>query len=292
MAKVLVTGSNGQLGSELKEIAQNAVNLEFIFTDVADLDIANPDAVDTFIADLKPQFIVNCAAYTAVDKAESEESAAHSINAKAPLFLARAAKSVNAKFIHVSTDYVFDGKSFRPYTEDMPTNPTSTYGSTKLEGEQFALNTYTETVIIRTSWLYSKYGNNFVKTMIKLGNDREELGVIFDQVGTPTNAADLAEAILSIITKTETDSNAFTPGIYHYSNEGVCSWYDFAIQIHEYAHVTCNVKPLLTIQYPTPAPRPHYSVLDKSKIKETFQITIPYWKTSLLACINSLTLQQ
>jgi len=292
MAKILVTGSNGQLGSEIKELRAMAEGLEFIFTDVDDLDIANPESVDTYISELKPQYIVNCAAYTAVDKAEGEEAAAHSINAKAPLYLAKAAKSVNAKFIHVSTDYVFDGKSFKPYTEDMPTNPTSIYGSTKLEGEQFSLNTYTETVIIRTSWLYSKFGNNFVKTMIKLGTDRDELGVIFDQVGTPTNAADLAEAICSIITRAETDKSKFVPGIYHYSNEGVCSWYDFAIQIHEYANVSCNVKPLLTVQYPTPAPRPHYSVLDKSKIKETFKITIPYWKTSLLACINSLTLQQ
>lgn len=291
MTKILITGANGQLGSELKEIAVKNPQFEYLFTDVQELDIANQESVLAFMALHKPQFIVNCAAYTAVDKAESDEAVAHIINAKAPAFLAEGARSINAKFIHISTDYVFDGKSFAPYTEDVKTNPTSVYGKTKLEGELFSLKAYTETIIIRTSWLYSRFGNNFVKTMIKLGKERESLGVIFDQVGTPTNAKDLAGAIVRIIDQTEKSPSAFVPGIYHYSNEGVCSWYDFAIQIHEYAGVTCTVNPLLSKEYPTPAPRPHYSVLDKSKIKKTFQITIPYWKNSLLECINSLTLQ-
>ncbi len=292
MAKILITGSNGQLGSELKKIASQNTDFEYLFTDVEDLDIANKEQVLAYMHKHKPAFIVNCAAYTAVDKAESDEAVAHIINAKAPAFLAEGARTINAKFIHISTDYVFDGKSYAPYTEETKTNPTSVYGKTKLEGEQFALNAYTETIIIRTSWLYSTFGNNFVKTMIKLGNERDSLGVIFDQVGTPTNAKDLAEAIFAIISQTDKNKSSFIPGIYHYSNEGVCSWYDFAIQIHEYAGITCNVKPLLSKEYPTAAPRPHYSVLDKSKIKKTFQITVPYWKNSLLECINSLTLQK
>lgn len=291
MTKILITGANGQLGSELKDVAAKNTQFEYLFTDVQELDIANQEQVLAFMALHKPQFVVNCAAYTAVDKAESDEAVAHIINAKAPAFLAEGARTVNAKFIHISTDYVFDGKSFAPYTEDVKTNPTSVYGKTKLEGELFSLKAYTETLIIRTSWLYSRYGNNFVKTMMKLGKERESLGVIFDQVGTPTNAKDLAEAIFCIIDQTAKAPSSFVSGIYHYSNEGVCSWYDFAIQIHEYAGVKCAVSPLLSKEYPTAAPRPHYSVLDKSKIKKTFQISIPYWKNSLLECINSLTLQ-
>lgn len=291
MTKILITGANGQLGSELKDIAVKNPQFEYLFTDVQELDIANQEQVLAYMALHKPQFIVNCAAYTAVDRAEGDEAVAHIINAKAPAFLAEGARTINAKFIHISTDYVFDGKNFAPYTEDVKTNPTSVYGRTKLEGELFSLKAYTETIIIRTSWLYSVYGNNFVKTMMKLGRERDSLGVIFDQVGTPTNAKDLAGAIFSIITQSSKEPSAFVPGIYHYSNEGVCSWYDFAIQIHEYAGITCAVKPLLSKEYPTAAPRPHYSVLDKSKIKKTFQITIPYWKNSLLECINSLTLQ-
>ena len=291
MSKILITGSNGQLGSELKDIAALHTGNEYLFTDLKELDIANKEEVLAYMQEHKPEYIINCAAYTAVDRAEEEEGIAHVINAKAPAFLAEAARTINAKFIHISTDYVFDGKAYAPYTEDMKTNPTSVYGRTKLDGEVFAHNAYTETIIIRTSWLYSQYGNNFVKTMIKLGRERESLGVIFDQVGTPTNAKDLAEAIFAIIEKSIKDTAAFVPGIYHYSNEGVCSWYDFAIQIHEYAKIECNVRPLLSIEYPTAAPRPHYSVLDKSKIKKTFEISVPYWKKSLLECIISLNLQ-
>lgn len=214
------------------------------------------------------------------------------LNASAPLYLAEVAKVNNAKFIHISTDYVFDGTNHTPYTENDPTKTNSVYGETKLQGELNVTNANPESIIIRTSWLYSAFGNNFVKTMIRLGTDRDELGVIFDQVGTPTNAHDLAVAIIEIIKQSATDASKFVSGIYHFSNEGVCSWYDFAIETHKFANVNCTVKPIETVQYPTPAARPHYSVLNKKKIKETFNIEIPHWRTSLEKCVSILTSSQ
>ena len=237
----------------------------------------------------KPDYLINCAAYTAVDKAESEQDLAYSINSTAPRFLAEAAKANQCKFIHTSTDYVFDGTSHIPYTEDMPAKPMSLYGMSKLMGETNVTETYPESIIIRTSWLYSSFGNNFVKTMLRLGKERAELGVVFDQIGTPTYARDLADCILQIITKTEADNALWQAGMYHYSNEGVCSWYDFTKEIHEIAGITtCSVKAIETKDYPTPARRPHYSVFNKNKIKTTFGITIPYWKDSAKDCLRLL----
>lgn len=282
MSTILVTGSEGQLGKELKDCFAQS-NHTIIYTDVADLDITNSKAVSEFIETNKPEYIINCAAYTAVDKAESDIDTCKLINSTAPGILAKAAKSVQANFIHVSTDYVFDGKSYIPYTEDMQTNPQSVYGATKLEGEINATKEYTNTVVIRTSWLYSSYANNFVKTMIRLGNERDTLSVIFDQVGTPTYAKDLALAIVAIC-----NSEEFIPGIYHFSNEGACSWYDFAKEIHDLTKVNCNVVPIETKDYPTPAKRPHYSILNKSKIKTTYNLTIRHWKTALIECISKL----
>ncbi len=226
---------------------------------------------------------MNCAAFTAVDKAESNVDLCRLLNATAPAYLASAMEQRNGWFIQISTDYVFDGTNHKPYTEDEPTCPDSVYGSTKLEGEQQALRLCSKTMIIRTAWLYSPFGNNFVKTMIRLGKEKQQLGVIFDQIGTPTYAADLANVIMTAINK------GIVPGIYHFSNEGVTSWYDFTKAIHRIADITsCQVSPLHTAEYPTPASRPHYSVLDKTKIKDTYNIEIPYWEESLAKCIERL----
>ena len=286
--KILVTGVYGQLGSELKELTGNYPDGTFLFTDVDSLDITNEAAVQDYFQEKQPTFVVNCAAYTAVDKAESDRELARKINAIAPGILAKAAKNTGAKIIHISTDYVFNGQAFQPYTEADSVEPTGVYGETKLEGEQQCLNENPDSIIIRTSWLYSSYGNNFVKTMMRLGAERDSLNVIFDQVGTPTYAGDLAGAILSIIETTEKEQGKFVPGIYHYSNEGVASWYDFAKAIFEITEIACTVNPILTKDYPTPAKRPHYSVLNKSKIKDTFDIKIPYWRDSLHLCIKKL----
>lgn len=289
MTKILVTGSNGQLGSDLRVLSAEHPEWQFIFTDVAELDITNAAMVDQKFASEKPNYVINCAAYTAVDKAETELELATKINADAPAILSAAAKKYGARYIHISTDYVFDGCGHRPYTEDMPTGPVSAYGRTKLQGEQMAAAANAETVIIRTAWLYSSFGNNFVKTMIRLGKERADLGVIFDQIGTPTWARDLARAILAVVAQGEAQKDGFVPGIYHFSNEGVCSWYDFAKQIHQFAGITtCAVRPLETREYPTPAARPHYSVFNKTKIKTTYHITIPHWKDSLEACMKLL----
>lgn len=287
MAIILVTGSNGQLGNEFRELALQSTH-SFIFTDVAELDISDLLAISNFIKENPVHYIINCAAYTAVDKAESEIETAKLINATAPENLAAICKSNSIKFIHISTDYVFDGKNYKPYVETDIVNPQSVYGSTKLLGENLALQANNKTMIIRTSWLYSSFGNNFVKTMIRLGKEKESLGVIFDQIGTPTYAGDLAKTIISIVDSIEFSNTEFIPGIYHYSNEGACSWYDFAKEIHELTKVNCNVIPIETKDYPTPACRPHYSVLNKSKIKSTYNITIPHWKESLITCINKL----
>ncbi len=286
--KILVTGAYGQLGNELKELSGEFPRWQFLFTDVDSLDITNEKTVDDFFQSNQPGFVINCAAYTAVDKAESETQSVLKVNAMAPGFLARAAKKYNAGFIHISTDYVFDGRAFSPYSEIDTVNPEGVYGKTKLAGEQLVRSGNTNALIIRTSWLYSTFGGNFLKTMLKLGQERDELKVVFDQVGTPTYAADLAKAILSIVNVYENQPDKYIPGIYHYSNEGVASWYDFAKNIFEIAEIDCRVIPVLSDEFPTPAKRPHYSVLNKSKIKTTFNLEIPYWKESLKICLNKL----
>jgi dTDP-4-dehydrorhamnose reductase len=281
MQKILVTGSNGQLGSEIKEAAQAyASPLEFIFTDVAELDITNAEAVQALFAKTKPTFAINCAAYTAVDKAETEEDAAEKINHFAVANLAKASAAAGAYLIHISTDYVFDGKKNTPYREDDATNPQSAYGRTKRRGEVAALG-YAGSLVMRTGWLYSKYGSNFVKTMLRLGAEKPQLGVVFDQVGTPTNAADLARCILSIIGKIAAREKEFMGGVFHFSNEGVCSWYNFAVQIMKLGKRHCKVLPIESSAYPTPAPRPSYSVLSKEKIKNAYGVEIAHWTDSL-----------
>lgn len=288
---ILVTGCNGQLGNEVQILAKTNTQHNYIFTDVIipegssvkKLDITNEAEVEAFIADNSIDGIINCAAFTAVDKAESEESFCDLLNNKAPGYLAAAVGKRGGFMVQVSTDYVFDGTSYRPMTEDMPTCPNSVYGRTKLAGEHAVIAACPNSLIIRTAWLYSTFGNNFVKTMIRLGREKQELGVIFDQVGTPTYARDLAVAIFAAI------EQGIVPGIYHFSNEGVTSWYDFTKAIHRIAGIkTCNVRPLHTAEYPAPAARPHYSVLDKTKFKETYHIEIPYWEDSLRECIEKL----
>jgi len=285
MTKILITGANGQLGSEIRKSCDLFPDFSFVFTDLNELDITSPSAVEAMLAEEKPQWLINCAAYTAVDKAETEEETAWLINAVAPAILAEKSKAVGCRFVQISTDYVFDGKNYRPYIEDDEVCPTSVYGSTKLEGELISLTNNPETLVIRTSWLYSSFGSNFVKSMIKLGKERDSLNVIFDQIGTPTYAGDLAEAILEIIRKTESGESEFIPGTYHYSNEGVCSWYDFALAIHHFYGINCAVNAIESKDYPSPVARPPYSVLNKSKIKSIFGIQIPYWRTSLEKCI-------
>lgn len=287
---ILITGANGQLGSEIR---RNSSKIEeqfnFIFTDALELDITKYADVDNFVKDNNIYYIVNCAAYTAVDKAEDEDQVdlCYLINHKALENLGRAASKYNAKVIHVSTDYVFDGTKTSPYLETDSTSPNSVYGKSKVKGELALLEACPQSIIIRTAWLYSIYGNNFVKTMMKLGAEREALNVVADQTGTPTNARDLAIAILDIVAYSE--KNIFEAGIYHYSNEGVTTWYDFTVAIHKAANITtCQVSPITTDQYPTKAKRPQYSVLDKSKIKSTFAITIPQWQQSLEECIKEL----
>lgn len=283
MSNILVTGSKGQLGNEMQLIAKKNPDFDYFFTDVDELDITNIKAIEDFVVGNKIDFIVNCAAYTAVDKAETDVELCYKINAEAVKNIAVVAKKHNVKVIHVSTDYVFNGENFKPYNEEDEVCPVSVYGKSKLEGEKVLLETIQEAVVIRTSWLYSSFGNNFVKTMMKLGTEREALNVIFDQVGTPTYAADLAEAIVTIL-----KSENFVPGIYHFSNEGVCSWYDFAIKIHQIAEIKCLVRPIESKEYHFPTPRPHYSVLNKSKIKKTYGVDIPHWEESLRKCVDIL----
>lgn len=286
--KILITGAYGQLGNEIKGLTGKFLSWQFLFTDVDTLNITDEEIVEYYFTKNKPDFVVNCAAYTAVDKAESNVEAASNANALAPALLARYSKQVGAKLIHISTDYVFDGKAYVPYSEEDKVNPTGIYGKTKLQGEINCFAENPESLIIRTSWLYSIFGNNFVKTMLRLADERDKLNVVYDQVGTPTNAADLAEAILSIIHISEKNKGRFVPGIYHFSNDGVTSWYDFAKAIFEIAGVKCEVSPVLSDQFPTPAKRPNFSVLNKSKIKNTFGLNIPYWRDSLKVCISKL----
>ena len=286
--KIAVTGAYGQLGNEINELSQKYKNWDFLFTDVDSLDITNERAVREFYAQNQPDFMINCAAYTAVDKAESDIETARKVNALAPEILAKVSAGFHSKLIQVSTDYVFNGKNHKPYLETDPLGPTGIYGQTKLEGEELSLKANPQSIIIRTSWLYSSFGNNFVKTMLRLGSEREELKVVFDQVGTPTYAADLAATILKIIELSESNAAKFVPGIYHFSNEGVASWFDFSQAIFALSTIKCKVFPVLSKEFPTPATRPNYSVLDKTKIKNTFAIEIPYWMESLEKCLKKL----
>jgi len=285
---ILVTGSNGQLGSEIKDLVTNYKDLNFFFRDLPELNICNAEALNTFIVDQNINAVINCAAYTAVDQAEEDAEIAEQVNVKGVLNLVNALKKVNGKLIHISTDYVFDGNHFSPYKETDPVSPIGVYGETKRAGELAVLNSSIHALVIRTSWLYSAYGNNFVKTMLRLGNEKENLGVIFDQVGTPTYAGDLAKTCLEILCSQSSDGISKNGNLYHYSNEGVTSWYDFSIAIMTLGEVNCHVKPIETKDYPTPAKRPHYSVLNKSKIKTDFNIQIPYWRDSLAKCIERL----
>ena len=280
---ILITGCNGQLGNEMQLLEKLHPEYRYFNTDVAELDITNSEAIERFVTDNAIDGIVNCAAYTAVDKAEENQDFCQVLNADAPGYLAAAIEKRGGWMIQISTDYVFDGTNHKPYVETDPVCPNSTYGRTKLAGEQAVMLNCKNAMVIRTAWLYSTFGNNFVKTMIRLGKEKQELGVIFDQIGTPTYARDLAAAIFAAISK------GIVSGIYHFSNEGVISWYDFTKAIHRIAGIdTCKVRPLHTEEYPTPAARPHYSVLDKTKIKQTFGIEIPYWETSLKECIEKL----
>ena len=280
---ILITGCNGQLGNEMQLLEQEYRQHTYYNTDVAELDITDQQAIERFVDDHQIDGIVNCAAYTAVDKAEDNEALCQKLNAEAPAFLAHAIGRRGGWMIQISTDYVFDGTSHTPYTEDEDTCPNSIYGKTKLVGELNVQKLCQRSMIIRTAWLYSTFGNNFVKTMIRLGKEKPELGVIFDQIGTPTYARDLARVIMTAIEK------GIVPGVYHFSNEGVISWYDFTKAIHRLAGITtCHVRPLHTAEYPTPAARPHYSVLDKTKIKQTYGIEVPYWEESLRECIQKL----
>jgi dTDP-4-dehydrorhamnose reductase len=284
MSNILVTGSKGQLGSEIRAVAPKYSNYNFIFTDVQELDICNHNGVQQFIAENNINAIINCAAYTAVDKAEEQFEVADKINHMAVANFAQIAKDNNIRLVHISTDYVFDGKAYKPYTETDIPNPQSVYGKTKLAGETAMQQiSPANSIIIRTSWVYSSYGNNFVKTMLRLGKERDELNVVADQIGTPTNAADLAKAILDILPKIENKEVEF----FHYSNEGVCSWFDFAKAIFEIQDLRIKIKPIETWQFPTPAKRPFYSVLNKTNIKERYQIDIPYWQDSLKVCLQS-----
>jgi dTDP-4-dehydrorhamnose reductase len=285
MNNILVTGADGQLGSEIKKISEKFSDYHFIFTNKSTLNIYEKKKLCSFIEENKIKGIINCAAYTNVDKAESDAELCEKVNSIAPQYLAEVAKLYKCKFIHISTDYVFDGNSFKPYITDDTPNPQSKYGETKLLGE-LAINKVNpeNSIIIRTSWVYSSFGNNFVKTMLRLEKERDELNIIYDQIGTPTFAGDLAEAILEILPKI----NNKHVEVFHYSNEGVSSWYDFAAAIFELSDSKCKVKPIKSSQFPTIAKRPLYSVLDKTKIKETYQINIPYWRESLKKCLKIL----
>ena len=283
-SNILVTGSRGQVGSEIKALSAK-YNYNFFFSSKEDLDINNEDGVKYFCEINKIDTIINCAAYTAVDKAEEDETTADLVNRQAVKKIALISKALKIKLIHISTDYVFDGKNFKPYCEEYQTNPQGIYGKTKLDGENEMININPKnSIIIRTSWVYSFYGNNFVKTMLRLGREKDEFGVIFDQVGTPTYAKDLAKTILDILPQINTKNVA----IYNYSNEGVLSWYDFAKEIMKMAKLKSKINPIETKDYPTPAKRPHYSLLNKKKIKETFNIEIPFWKDGLDDCLKRL----
>ncbi len=281
---VLVAGSNGQLGQAIQFVSGNYPKIDFVFCSSSDLDITKKESCKEVFYKYKPNFCINAAAYTAVDKAEGEKEQAYLINVVGAKNLADFCKETNATLLHVSTDFVFDGNNTKPYTEEDTPNPTGVYGQTKLDGEKAIQETLEQHFIIRTSWVYSQFGNNFMKTMLRLASERDSLSVVSDQLGTPTNAVDLAEALITMLTKTynlqPTTYNLF--GIYNFSNEGQCSWYDFAKKIFKENNITINLNPILTSQYPTPAKRPSYSVLDKSKIKKIFGLQINPWEDSLI----------
>lgn len=284
-SNIVVTGANGQLGSCLRDIAPKYPRYKFIFTDVAELDITDEAAVEVFFTEKKPKWVINAAAYTAVDKAESDEQMARLLNATAVGVLARQSDRVGAGFVHISTDYVFEGTDPSPLTEDQPAKPQGVYGVTKLEGEREAAKS-PKTIILRTSWLYSAYGNNFVKTMRRLGSEREEIGVVSDQWGSPTSADDLAEGIMIAITKA--DGGAEVYGLYHYSNQGITCWADFAQQIMDLSDLQCRVNYITTAEYPTPAKRPEFSIMSKQKFETVFEVQIPEWEDALERVINKL----
>ena len=285
---ILVTGSNGQLGSEIKDLEAIFTNFNFFFMDLPELDICNSSQLNIFVNDNNINTVINCAAYTAVDKAEEDAEIAEQVNSIGVSNLVNALETVNGKLIHISTDYVFNGDHFLPYKESDPVSPIGVYGETKRAGELAVINSDIDSVVIRTSWLYSSYGNNFVKTMLRLGSEKENLGVIFDQVGTPTYARDLAKTCLEILSGFTSANINKNGNLYHYSNEGVASWYDFAIAVMELASINCQVHPIQTKDYPTKAKRPQYSVLNKFKVKADFKIEIPYWRDSLKDCIKKI----
>jgi dTDP-4-dehydrorhamnose reductase len=283
--KIVVTGSKGQLGSEIKFLSPQH-EFGFIFIDLEELDLTKLDEIPTYLSTQNPDFIINCAAYTAVDRAEDEFVLADIINAKAPAKIAQYCAESGCRLIHISTDYVFDGNFKKPIEESDKPNPRSVYGKTKLAGENAILILLSNAYIIRTSWVYSEFGNNFVKTMLRLGNEKADISVVSDQVGTPTWARDLAETILKIIHQIEVGKDH--PGIYHFSNGGTISWYNFGYEIMNLANLNCKVHPISTSDYPTRAERPQYSVLSKSKIKSQLEINIPHWKESLKSCLNNM----
>jgi dTDP-4-dehydrorhamnose reductase len=287
MAAIFVTGANGQLGNELRHLSNRFCGYDFTFTDIDTLDITDPAAVKEAVRASSPGWVINCAAYNQVDKAESEPEAAMLINSTAVKNIAEALKGTDCKLIHVSTDYVYGGTSNTPCTEDTPADPRCAYAASKLSGERQALS-FPATIVIRTSWLYSSYGHNFVKTILKHGSEKELLKVVFDQTGTPTHAADLAQAIMEIVSGVIRNRFAFKPGIYNYSNEGVCSWFDFATEIVKEAGLSCQILPVTSNQFIQAAKRPPYSVMDKTRIREDFDITIPHWRTSLTECIRQI----
>ena len=286
--KVLITGSNGQLGSEIKELASDYENLECVFKDLPELDICDAETLTTFISDQHINAVINCAGYTAVDKAEVEALIAQKVNSEGVLNLVNALKKVDGKLIHISTDYVFDGNHSQPYKESDTVSPIGVYGQTKRAGELAVLNGSIDAIVIRTSWLYSVYGDNFVKTMLRLGNEKKSIQVVSDQKGTPTFAKDLAKTCLDILSDASSTKISIKGSLYHYSNEGVTSWYDFAAATMEIGNVDCKVIPIETKDYPTQVIRPLYSVLDKSKIKSDFKVTIPHWRDSLANCIKKI----
>ncbi|MDD4149812.1 MAG: dTDP-4-dehydrorhamnose reductase [Bacteroidales bacterium] len=287
MKKILITGANGQLGRKINDLSINNSGLNFIFTDLPDTDITNAHSIDKIFSENQIGLIINCAAYTAVDKAEDDEDNAYQANAKGPELLAKKAYAIGAKLIHISTDYVFDGQANTPYTETDLEKPVSVYGRTKLEGEKLAIKNSSDCIIIRTSWLYSEYGNNFAKTMLRLATEKEKLNVVFDQIGTPTYAGSLANAILQIVSD-YCNSNIWKSGIYHYSDLGVCSWYDFAVFLLKQKHLNTPVFPVRSSEFVTRAQRPSYSVLDKSKITTNYGVIIPYWTDSCLQMLQKI----
>lgn len=286
---IIVTGANGQLGKELRDLADAYPQFDFIFLSREELSIHDREKVKGYFEKVRPAFCINCAAYTGVDKAETDKELAMLVNGDAVGILALVCKSFDTKFVHVSTDYVFDGTSTTPYREDDKTIAVNYYGTTKLKGEELAVENNKSSIIIRTSWVYSVYGNNFVKTMLRLMKERETLNVVNDQLGSPTYAADLAQAIMHIIVKTQAEAAAWIPGIYHYSNEGVTSWFDFAVAIKEFSGSKCIIHPIPTAAYPTPAKRPAYSAFDKTKIKQVYQLTIGDWKSRLAVAVKNLS---